>query len=140
MLDNFPLEDINVDELKQLTKNAKSLKTKEETRKRDEEELKKKLELEKIQNEAQAVIQSIPFKIRQSASEGYSHSLIYQLDQNSELEKSAPYINVERKHLKLKGQLIWDFLEQKGLNPSVSVSYDGFDQYSKSYYTIHANW
>ena len=131
---------INLDEIRNITAKAQEQKRAEEERKRREEELRRKLDLEKMKNEAFAVIQSIPFKIKQAALEGHNYACIYELDYFKDFDTRSYLNKLDPNHLNLKARMIWDFLEQKGLNPDIYVAYDGMDERSKSHYYIRARW
>lgn len=131
-------EDINLVELKTLTANAQTRKREEEHRKRQEEYRKQQLEIQRLENEAKAVIQTIPFIVKQAASKGSNSATIIEL-KREDFKRTFKYSNRHRpEQLELKAKLIWDYLEQKGLNPTFYTAHDGFGEKSWDY--IKANW
>lgn len=142
-MDDFKIEEIDVNNLRNITKQAQNEQKQDEERKRNEEILLKKLEVEKLLNEAKAVIQTIPFAVKQAAIEGRNEVSVYEINTYRDFER-VQYPNnryekrEQRKNLGVKAALIWDFLEEKGLSPSFYEAHDGVGM--KSWLYIKANW
>ena len=140
--DDIQMDDIDLDEIKSITAKAKKIQREEEARKRREEQIKRDLELEKAKNEAMAVIQTIPYKMKQAALDGKNSVSIVELKwEDFKRESSFSWNKKEQEpseRLNTKAKLIWDFLDKKGLNPTLCTAHDGYGEKSWDY--INANW
>ena len=130
--------DINLDELKTISAQAKNAKRLEANRKKREEELKQQIELEKAQLEAESIIRTISYKLKQAAGDGKNFCDILELTYDDFRPTSTYQNRYNANNLTTKGRIVWDFLEDKGLKPEFYKSHDGVGIRSWDY--IRANW
>lgn len=137
---NFELENIDLNQLKNITSNAQRLQREEETRKRQEILFKEKLEKQRKENEAKTIIQGIAYVVKQAASEGRSSVPIMELKWEDFTRSYSGNFSdrLNPKRLELKAKLVWDYLELKGLKPDFFTAVDGYGEKSWDY--IQANW
>ncbi|MEJ1517212.1 hypothetical protein R3O67_28800 [Bacillus cereus] len=137
-LENFKIENIDLNELKDITAKVQENKRAEEQRKIREEMFQKQMELEKKKNGALAIIQTIPYVVKQAAIEGKSGVNIMEL-KYEDFTRSSFYDKREKhERLDIKAKMVWDYLVENRLNPKIYTAHDGVGIQSWDY--IQANW